>query len=292
MNTIGKIVLYFIAVLFLGALLAPPLFWAGNALIPALHEHPFQRFFNRAVLTVALALLWPLARSFRIRSGAELGLEPNARWLRDVLTGLAAAIGAMLVLCVVLKSLGYFKWLSPKDQHPGELVQVLFTAACVALMEESLFRGAFLGVFQRTMGKWIALFAMAVIFSVVHLPTLIKPVYITISSADVRWFSAFDLLIAIFSQFLQPMTLLGLTTLFAVGWILGYTKMQTRSLWLPIGLHAGWVICAQGFGKFAKLGKNHLPWIGSELRIGIAPLLTIIATGIACWMVVRRRSIE
>ena len=292
MNTIGKIVLYFIAVLFLGALLAPPLFWAGNALIPALREHPFQRFFNRAALIAAIALLWPLAKSFRIRSRAELGLEPNARWLRDVLTGLAAALGAMLILCVVLKSLGYFKWLSPNDQRPAQLVQVLFTAASVALLEESLFRGAFLGSFQRTMGKWTALFALSVVFSVVHLPTLIKPVHITISTANVRWSSAFDLLNAILSNFLQPMTLWGLTTLFAVGWILGYAKMQTRSLWLPIGLHAGWVICAQGFGKFAKLGKNHLPWIGSELRIGIAPLLTIIATGIACWMLIRRRSSE
>ncbi len=290
LNATGKIVLYFIAVLFFGALLAPPLFWAGNALIPALREHPFQRFFNRAALIAALALLWPLAKSFRIRSRAELGLEPNARWLRDVLTGLAAAIGAMLVLCVVLKSLGYFKWLSPKDRHPEQLVQVFFTAACVALMEESLFRGAFLGVFQRTMGKWSALLTMSVIFSVLH---FIKPIDVTIAAEDVRWTSGFALIPATFSQFSQPMMILSLfTTLFAVGWILGYAKIQTRSLWLPIGLHAGWVICAQGFGKFAKLGKNHLPWIGSELRIGIAPLLTIIATGIACWMLVRRRSGE
>ena len=290
LNATGKIVLYFIAVLFLGALLAPPLFWAGNALIPALRENPFQRFFNRAALIAALALLWPLAKSFRIRTRAELGLEPNARWVRDVFIGLAAAIGMMIVLCFVLKAFGGFKWHAAKDQRFGELPKVLLSALTVAVVEESLFRGAFLGVFRRSMGEMGALFTMSVIFSVLH---FIKPTDVTIAAADVRWTSGFELIPATFSQFSQPMMVLSMfTTLFAVGWVLGYTTLKTRSLWMAIGLHAGWVICIQGFGKFAKLGKNHLPWIGSELRIGIAPLVTVILSGIICWFIIRRRTAE
>lgn len=290
LNSAGKIVLYFIAVLFLGALLAPPLFWAGQALVPALREVEFQRFFNRAALIAALALLWPLARSFRIKTRAELGLVPNPRWARDLMVGLLAAIGLMLIMCVVLKAFNGFKWLSPKDRRLGDFWKILVSAATVSLIEESLFRGAFLGVFLRTMSKRSALFTMSAIFSVLH---FIKPTAVSIAAADVDWYSGFALLPAVFSQFSEPAMIGALfTTLFAVGWILGYATIQTRSLWLAIGLHAGWIICVQGFGKVAKLAKNQLPWIGSELRIGIAPLLTIIATGIVCWLYVRRRSAE
>jgi membrane protease YdiL (CAAX protease family) len=156
----------------------------------------------------------------------------------------------------------------------------------VAFIEESLFRGAFLGVFLRTMGKWRAVFVMSAIFSVLH---FIKPTEIEIAPADVHWYSGFALLPATFSQFSQPAMIGAMfTTLFAVGWVLGYTTIKTRSLWMAIGLHAGWIICVQGFGKFAKLSKNQLPWIGTELRIGIAPLLAVVATGLVCWFFLRR----
>src|SRR6187549_2149290 len=83
LNAAGKIVLYFIAVLVCGCILAPPLFWLGQS-FAALREEPFQRYFNRAALVAALALLWPLARSFRVKSRAELGLGPNPHWWRDL----------------------------------------------------------------------------------------------------------------------------------------------------------------------------------------------------------------
>jgi hypothetical protein len=269
-----------------GALLAPPLFWAGTALIPALHDEQFQKFFHRSALIAALALLWPLAKSFQIRRRSELGIEPNDRWLRDLIFGLIAAIALMLAMCAVLKMFDGFKMHAPKDRKFGDFPKVLLSAATVAFIEESLFRGAFLGVFLRTMGKWRAVFVMSAIFSVLH---FIKPTEIEIAPADVHWYSGFALLPATFSQFSQPAMIGAMfTTLFAVGWVLGYTTIKTRSLWMAIGLHAGWIICVQGFGKFAKLSKNQLPWIGTELRIGIAPLLAVVATGLVCWFFLRR----
>lgn len=290
MNAACKIVLYFIAVLLIGALLAPPLYWAGTALIPMLREEQFQKFFNRAALIAAAALLWPLAKSFRVKSVRELGIEPNPRWLRDLVIGLVAAIGLMIALCVVLDLFEGFKWHAPKDRKLGDIPKVLLSSATVSLLEEALFRGAFLGVFLRTMGKWNALFASSFLYSIVH---FIKPKDVVIAAADVHWYTGFELLPAVFSQFGEPMLIFaGFTTLFAVGWVLGYVTMVTRSLWMAIGLHAGWVICVQGFGKIAKLAKNKLPWIGSELVVGIAPLITVILTGLLCWLLVRRRATE
>lgn len=286
MNATGKIVLYFIAVLFVGALLAPPLYWAGTSLVSALREESFQKFFNRAALIAALAFLWPLAKSFQIRSRAELGLEPNSRWLRDLVCGLFAAIAMMVVMCVILKGFEAFKWHDPEKRKLGDFPKILVTATTVSLIEEMLFRGAFLGVFLRTMGKWSALFTMSAIFSVLH---FIKPT--DVKNTDVSWYSGFELLPAVFKRFEQlDEVAWGLGTLFVVGWVLGYATIRTRSLWMAIGLHAGWIICHQGFGKIAKLAKTKMPLVGTELIVGIAPLLTIVATGLVCWLIVRRRA--
>ena len=86
MKELAKILGYFIAVILLGALLAPPLYWAGQGLaargvLTFLAETEFQKFFNRAMLVAALALLWPAVRWLRIGGWPALGLEPNPhRW--------------------------------------------------------------------------------------------------------------------------------------------------------------------------------------------------------------------
>src|SRR5207249_10931002 len=112
-----------------------------------------------------------------------------------------------------------------------------------------------------------------------------KPVAWTIVHGRVGWLSGFALLAAILSQWAEPVMIGAMfTTLFAVGWVLGWATQRTHSLWMSIGLHSGWVLCVKGFGKFATLAKDGLPWIGSELRIGMAPLATVLVTGAVCWL--------
>ena len=73
------------------------------------------------------------------------------------------------------------------------------------------------------------------------------------------------------------------TTLFLIGWILADARVRTRSLWLPIGLHAGWIFAAGVFNRVAHRGILELPWLGKNLLVGIVPL------GIAglTWVIMR-----
>ena len=287
MKELGKILLYLIASVVLGALLAPVLFkggqWLGDhGIFRSLETQPFRRFFNRTVQISAIVLLWPLAKSFRVRTIGELGLRPDPRWWPRWLAGLAAAVLLMLAMCAILNAFGAIEMLRPEDRKVGQLPKVIFTAAFVGILEECIFRGAFLGLFQRSMSRWSALTFTSALYSVLH---FIKPLTVTIDPAHVNWLSGFALLPAVFSQWTDPAMIGSLfTTLFAVGWVLGWAVQRTRSLWMSIGLHSGWVLCAQGFGKFATFADGRLPWIGSEIRIGIAPLLTVLFTGGVCWL--------
>ena len=136
---------YFAGVVLLGALLAPPLYWAGNALAARgaftfLGEVPFQRYFNRAILVAAVLLLWPVVKSLRIGGWRELGLQADARWRSHLLAGFA--IGGLLVgmMAVAYTQFGFYEW---RSRLPwGALPPLLLSAFTVALIEECLFRGA------------------------------------------------------------------------------------------------------------------------------------------------------
>jgi hypothetical protein len=59
--------------------------------------------------------------------------------------------------------------------------------------------------------------------------------------------------------------------------------MRTRSLWLPYGLHSGWIFADGIFNILARRGQIGAPWIGKSLLIGIVPL----SVGLLTWVLVR-----
>ena len=71
--------LYFAAVILLGVLLAPWLFWSVQRValrVPSLQgyaTYPFHRVFDRSIMLVALAGLWPLLRTLGFRFWSDLG---------------------------------------------------------------------------------------------------------------------------------------------------------------------------------------------------------------------------
>ncbi|HSI03470.1 MAG TPA: hypothetical protein VLC93_03290, partial [Myxococcota bacterium] len=99
-----KLVAFVVTVVIGGALLAPPLYYAAQwglrvGFLPdALAGFKFPKYVTRAMLVVALALIWPLVKWLGISSRAELGLERDPRWAIRFGLGLAkGALGLALV---------------------------------------------------------------------------------------------------------------------------------------------------------------------------------------------------
>ncbi len=287
MKEVARIIAYFAGVVLLGALLAPPLYWAGNALAARgsftfLGEVSFQRYFNRAALIAAIALLWPAVRSLQIKGWRDLGLGPDARWRQHALAGFLIGAGLVAALALIYVPLGFYRW---KPQLPWEkLPGIALSSIVVAVIEECLFRGAILGLFRRALRPFAALLWVTAIFSILH---FLKPDD-DFTIARVGWLSGFTLLPHVFHQFAEPMTLLaGFTTIFTLGWVLGCATLRTRSLWMGIGLHAGVVFVKMGFAKFTKRDAELLPWVGSELQIGLVPVAVLALGGVLVWLILR-----
>jgi uncharacterized protein len=268
---------YFAATVLFGAVTAPFLFWAaqglaGHGILPALGKFDFESFFHRALLLGALLFLWPFLRWLRIRNTGDLGLARNAHWLRDL--GLGFLISALPVICceIILVHRDIF---SMRDTIAwSALGQVWVTTLVVPLIEEALFRGLFLGILLRGLRAPPAVVLSAAIFSIIHF--LKAPDQTT---TTVQWNSGFVSLAHSFDQFGEPMLVLaGFSTLFVIGLVLAHARIGTASLWLPIGLHAGWILASGAFGKIARREMVALPWIGKSLLIGLVPLAACLVS--------------
>ena len=282
MKDAARLLAYFAATILLGALIAPLLYWAAQALaargiFPALASFEFDSFFHRALIFSALALLWPFLRWLKVKGRRDLGLAPNEHWLRDLAIGFLLSAGPVLLCEIFLVQRGVY---SMKPSPPwGDAFLIVPTALVVPLIEEPLFRGLFLGVLLRGLRMWPASLLSAAIFSIVH---FLKSPDETVSV--VHWYSGFVSLSHSFVQFRQPMLVLaGFTTLFVIGVILAHARLQTKSLWAPIGLHAGWILASMFFGKLARREVTALPWLGNSLLIGLVPLAVCLLS----WVLLR-----
>jgi membrane protease YdiL (CAAX protease family) len=262
---------YFIAIIIVGALLAPILFWSAQALashgvFPFLAKYDFDTFFHRAILVAAVFLLWPLLRASNVRRLADLGLGSNPHWGRDIGFGVLLSIipllfcGALLILLHVYSIRHVFVW--------PRFGKMLLAAASVPFIEETFFRGIILGLLLRTGRKLLSIIAVSALFAAVHFlkGSEWEPVTVT-------WTSGFQSIGDAFAGFGDPMMVLAaFATLFLIGCILADARVLTHSLWLSIGLHAGWIFASGAFSWLARRQMLALPWLGKNLLVGIIPL--------------------
>jgi membrane protease YdiL (CAAX protease family) len=278
----ARLAVYFAAIILTAAFVAPILYWAtqwlvAHGLFSFLAKYDFETFFHRALLIAAAALLWPFLRVTSVRSMADLRLARNSRRGRDVLAGiLLSAIpllccGALLIAFDVYSFRHSFAW--------ARFGKMLATSVTVPFIEETFFRGIVLGVLLKTGRQYMSIFATSAIFSVIH---FLKAPERT--SAIVTWTSGLNSIAHSFEQFGDATMLVSaFATLFLIGWILADARVLTCSLWLPIGLHAGWIFGSGTFSRVARQEILALPWLGKNLLVGIVPL------GIACltWVLMR-----
>ena len=285
-----KIAAYFLGTLFLGALLAPPLYWAGTALGTAweplhkLAEFEFRRYFDRAMFVAALLLLWPAVRALRVGGWRDLGLERDPRRWQHLFFGFVIAAGGLWLMGLGLWWSGLYTPRAATAISWGALPGFLITAAAVAGVEEGFFRGALQGLVGRTGSAVGALVFVAVLFAVLH---FLRPPEGAAVIKDVGWLSGFAFLPKVFWQWGNLRLVLGgLATLFAVGLTLGYARLRTRALWLPAGLHAGWVFALKSFSAVSRHTAPNNLWFGEDLRHGLVPVAVVALTGavVAVWL--------
>ena len=273
-SDVFKVWLYAAASVLLGAWISPLLYNAGKALAEVCatkqingplewlagicQTADFPRFFVAGLVISAAILFLPFMQwqrggragagknpwSFRLPEGARSrtggqGLVKNPRGWRQAAAGFLLVTTLCLLVAGGLVLAGIIEWKNPGDGVAKLALRALAGALGLAVLQEILFRGIAMGIFLRAMRPAAALGMSAVLFALVHFlnpppgPNMIDP-----DAAGV----GFELLQKIAVQFSELRSVLGtFAPLLALGGVLAHARWRTASLWLPIGLHAGWI---------------------------------------------------
>ncbi len=297
-----KVWLYAAAVVAAGAWASPFFYNAGKALGEVTEakrtngflnflgqwcrEAPFPLFFIVSVVGMALLLFIPFVEWLdmkRAGRGIEVGqrLGKNPRGVLEWATGLLLAAGLFLLMGYGLVATGSFVWEGPPREPLKLLRGVLPWLLLGVVLQEWLFRGVALGVFLRAMKPGVAIFLSALLFSAVAF--LYPPPGLNVPDPDAANVG-FELLGLMARRLGDEAVLFGqLLSLLAAGWVLGYARWRTASLWLPVGLQMGWVLATTLFQAAAKPipREDSLARLlaGDSLMYGFIPLCCVLVVG-------------
>ncbi len=302
-----KLLVFVVGAIVLGAILSPLLYWGGKHVVAegwlkdgwlhSIHESmeraKFSRYFNRAQLAGALIMLWPtlrwMSRGKKEKTdGNRFGLEKNPRWPAHLTIGFFLAGIPLLLLGYAYVSQGWYVTKDKTDPLFSILISSLITGMAVGFLEEFVFRGALHAVMAKVLKPWPLLISIAVFFAIVH---FLQPPH-NLQMPEVTMGTGFWILGKIFGQFGNPYFLAAeFAVLFAIGWVLGWVRMKTASLWLGIGLHAGWVFGVKVLSSLTSRNfepAEMMPWLGGSLRVGAVSCFIVCLTGLVLWLWLRK----
>jgi membrane protease YdiL (CAAX protease family) len=284
---------YLAAVFGGGALLAPWLWKLAQTLAPGSHlaGQPFHRYVNRSLLALAVLGLWPLYR--RGFFGGFSGVGPSG--LRPALR--RAGFGLMLGFTSLALAAGAAVAFHARAVDPGlgrglmllHLARATGAAVAVGMIEEAIFRGFVFGALRRTGGFLRAAAASSALYALVHF--FRRPE----SPAEIGPWSGFDILAGMSAGFADWQSLVpGLLNLAIAGWILARCVERTGSLWLSVGLHAGWIFWLKSYAFLTRPQPLADSWVWgtSKLIDGWIALLALGLTAAAVEVATRPAAIR
>lgn len=221
---------------------------------------------------VILALVLVTYKLFIVRLGRSPRDDlPAAGALPNFAMGLLVGVALMTASVAVAAIAHVYIFLGEGDAS-RLLHELVATSIMAAFMEEILFRGILFRWIEEFAGSWVALFLTSALFGLAH-----------ILNPGATWFSSFAIAME-------------------AGLLLGGAYMLTRSLWLPIGLHAAWNFTqgeifgvpvsgetVHGLLRSRMTGPAVLSGGGFGLEGSLIAIVIAAGTGIGfVWLAVRR----
>ena len=234
---------WFVGAILLAGLIGALIAYPAYQLTSIFAAWAFHRVASRVAMLVLIAELVWLCRHLHLTRKRDFGYGlPWTRFLKvSILWGVIGAATAGVGACFLLST--HLRVVSP-DFAPTALnfarifLIGLSSGVAVALIEETVMRGAMHTAIERESGPWTAALLTAPLFAVLHFFAKAR-----IAPEDVGWGSGFDLLLRSFAPLGQPSLVFdSFLSWLVVGLILSLTRVLTGNIAVAIGLHAGWVV--------------------------------------------------
>jgi uncharacterized protein len=253
---------WFLGVLVAAGLIAAAIAYPVFELTSRVAPWPFHRVYGRVAMLTAVGALAYWCRRFGVANRRELGygLPWGRFWaLAAAFAGIGivtATAGAAFLLVRGIRIVSDPASLA-SPAHLAHLGLVaLSSGVAVALIEETVMRGALHSAIARESGELTALWLIAPLFAVLH--------FFAKTHIDAPgWMSGFDLLSRSFAPLADPGAVLdSFLAWMTVSLVLSLTRILTGNIAAAIGLHAGWVMVLRLLQEATGSGTAHSAWVG------------------------------
>ncbi|MGO9933897.1 MAG: lysostaphin resistance A-like protein [Steroidobacteraceae bacterium] len=256
---------WFLGAMLLAALIGALISYPAYELTSNFANWPFHRVASRiAMLLLIVELVW-LCRHLNLTKRRDFGYGlPWRRFLKiSLLWGLVGAatagVGAAFLLATHLRVMD--SSFTPTGLNFVRIFAIgLASGIAVALIEETVLRGAMHTAIERESGPWTAALLTAPLFAVLHFFAKAR-----IPAQQLGWGSGFDLLQHSFAPLGHPALVFdSFLSWLLVGLILSLTRVLTGNIAVAIGLHAGWVVVLRMLqeGTGSGAAPEYSMWVG------------------------------
>jgi membrane protease YdiL (CAAX protease family) len=210
-----------------------------------LHPHfefPFHRIATRVGQVFLFIGLFFVARHLRVADKQSFGYGlPRSEFIPALLKALALGVVTMGIIVAVMGLMGLRVWKGGVTPDAAMLAKTalkgLLSGLAVALIEESILRGAMFTAVARESGVKVAILLTSLLYAAAHFIARTR-----IPPDQVHWYSGLDLLSGTLRMFGDPLKYAdAFLCLFAVGVLLASVRAATGNIAASMGLHAGWV---------------------------------------------------
>jgi len=256
---------WFLGAILLAGLISALIAYPGYELTSTFATWAFHRVWGRvAMLVLVVELVW-LCRHLNLKTRSDYGY--GLPWRRFLTISLAwgaigfatASVGAWFLLSTHLRIIS--PDFAPTAWNFARIFLIgVSSGIAVALLEETLVRGAMHTAIERESGPWTAALLTAPLYAVLHFTAKAR-----IAPEDIGWGSGFDLLLHSFSPLAQPSLVFdSFLSWLIVGLILSLTRVLTGNIAVAIGLHAGWVVVLRMLQQGTTSGEApaYSLWVG------------------------------
>jgi uncharacterized protein len=234
---------WFLGAILLAGLIGALIAYPAYELTSTFATWAFHRVASRVAMLVLVAELVWLCRHLRLEAKRDFGYGLTWRRFLKISLGFGAigmataGVGAWFLVSTHLRVIS--PSFAPTALNFARIFLIgLSSGIAVALIEETVMRGAMHTAIERESGPWAAALLTAPLFAVVHFFAKAR-----IAPEDVGWGSGFDLLLRSFSPLGSPSLVFdSFLSWLIVGLILSLTRVLTGNIAVAIGLHAGWVV--------------------------------------------------
>jgi CAAX protease family protein len=291
MKIYKKLLLYVLIGLAAAAVLSPWVFAAWNSFAASRRQQAaFEQIFGGVFIAATVLLLLATPSLLRPRILRDAGIGFTGR--QNVLYGFFLAVASMALLGFVM----FFA--SALDPGVSDSLfsivrssgKALVTALIVGFLEELFFRGILFRGLLADSRPAIAFAGANLLYAASH---FFKPPEAFLATG-IDPLAGLRFLALCLAPFLGPASILpGIVGLFIIGVVLSYALVRSGSLYLSIGLHAGWVFGIKTLPLYGYFTREDLGWVfGAKPKIvsGVATWVGILLVGAIVHVMTRKRA--